>query len=149
MVAEIRLCETQPLRQQSCYHHPFIPLFVASTFTIQLHHLHFTAPHGLYGEEALVKNEFEVNLSLTTRAPEKTVTSIDDTINYATVYTIVKEVFSGRKLLLETLAMEIAEAVKKAFPRLDHVSIQIIKLHPPIEAFTGAVSVTFTHTFES
>lgn len=102
----------------------------------------------MFEEEALVGNEFEVNLSLTVRAPEKVVTSIEETINYAAVHRIVKNIFSERKALLETLVMEITEELKKEFPSLRNVSIQIIKLHPPISSFTGSVSVTYNKKFK-
>ena len=121
---------------------------MASTFTIQLHQLRFSAPHGFYNEEATAGNEFEVNLSLTLDAPRQKVISLDETINYADVYQIVKNIFALRTALLETLAMEIAESLKKRFPSLRQVSVQIIKLHPPITAFTGSVSVTYSTAFE-
>lgn len=121
---------------------------MSSTLTIQLHHLRFTAAHGVLEEEALVGNKFEVNLSLTVKAPEKVATTLDETINYATVYGLVKNIFAERKALLETLAMEITEELKKAFPSLRKASIQIIKLHPPISTFTGSVSVTYNRKFK-
>jgi dihydroneopterin aldolase len=127
-------------------HHALQPM--SSTFTIQLHRLQFTALHGLYSEEAAAGNEFEVNLSLTVNAPHQKVLSLDESINYAEVYRIVKAVFASRTDLLETLAMEMAAELKKAFPVLQNASIQIVKLHPPITAFTGSVSVTYNTSFE-
>ena len=119
-----------------------------ASFNIQLHHLRFTAAHGLYKEEALVQNEFEVNLSLTVKAPKEKVKSIEETINYAEVYQIVKEIFSKPEPLLETIAMTIAEELKFRFPALKKIAVQIIKLHPPITGFTGSVSVTYNRKFK-
>jgi dihydroneopterin aldolase len=118
-----------------------------SVLTIQLHNLHFFSPHGLFAEEAEAGNAFEVNLSLTTKAPVAVVHSLEQTINYAEVYSITKAIFDVRRDLLETLAMEIAERLKGAFPQLQKISVQIIKLNPPIAAFTGSVSVTFQKDF--
>lgn len=118
-----------------------------SHFTIQLHNLRFFSPHGLFAEEALSGNAFEVNLSLTTEAPAEIVNSLEQTINYADVYSITKAVFDVRRDLLETLAMEIADHLKKAFPQLQKASVQIIKLNPPIAAFSGSVSVTYHKDF--
>lgn len=103
--------------------------------------------HGVFAEEAIIGNEFEVNLTLLIEAPETKVNSLDETINYAEVYRITKELFSVRRRLLETLAMEIAEALKSAFPQLLEISVQIQKLNPPISSFTGTVSVTFSKTY--
>lgn len=120
---------------------------MASTFTIALNNLRFFARHGVFAEEALMQNEFEVNLSLTVNAPEEKVTSLDQTINYAEVYRITDDLFSIRKKLLETLAMEIAGALKSRFPDLTDISVQIKKVNPPITAFTGTVSVTYNKRF--
>ncbi|RYZ49020.1 MAG: dihydroneopterin aldolase, partial [Chitinophagaceae bacterium] len=97
--------------------------------------------------EAVAGNAFEVNLSLTTEAPSQTVTSIEQTINYAEVYHITKTIFEERRHLLETLAMEIACVLKQSFPLLQKITVQIIKLNPPIAAFTGSVSVTYSKDF--
>lgn len=121
---------------------------MASTFTIQLHNLRFFGAHGMYEQEAVAGNEFEVNMALTLKAAKTILTKLEDTINYAEVYRIAEEIFSVRKNLLETLAQEIAEALKQQFPSLKKISIQIIKLNPPITAFTGSVSVTFQKSFK-
>jgi len=120
---------------------------LSSTFTVQLHNLRFFAAHGLYEEEKLVGNEFEVNLSMVIDAPEITLTKIEDTINYAEVHRITKDVFSNPTPLLETLAMEIATAIKEAFQSLKSINVQIKKLHPPIIGFTGSVSVSYRKDF--
>ena len=122
---------------------------MSSTFDIQLHGLRFTAAHGVYEEEARTGNEFEVNIRLSVKAPKKTVTALDDTINYGEVYQTVKTVFLQRKALLETIAMETAAALKTQFPLIQSLSIQIIKLHPPITSFTGSVSVTYNKAYKN
>lgn len=122
---------------------------MTSSFTVQLHNLRFFAAHGLYEEERLVGNEFEVNLSMVIDAPEKTLRKIEDTINYAEVYRITKDVFSKPTPLLETLAMEIANAIKDEFRSLKSIDVQIKKLHPPITGFTGSVSVSYHKDFTS
>jgi dihydroneopterin aldolase len=122
---------------------------MSSTFVIQLTSLRFVAAHGLYEQEAQVGGEFEVNLSLTIPAPEHKRLSIDDTVNYADVHAIVKEIFTHRQALLETIAMEIVDVIKNRFPALRKISVQIIKLHPPIAAFTGSVSITLNKKFKT
>lgn len=120
---------------------------MAATFTVQLHNLRFFANHGLFDEERLAGNEFEVNILMVIDAPEKTVTKIEETINYTEVHRITKEVFSKPTPLLETLAMKIADAVKGEFVALKKIQVQIIKLHPPITGFNGSVSVSFEKNF--
>ena len=118
-------------------------------FNIQLHHLRFFAAHGLYTEEKLVENEFEVNLSLQVKAPKTKITSIDQTINYARVYELTKEIVTKPEALLETLAMRIADTLRQQFPSLKKISVQVIKLHPPIASFSGSVSVTYSCKFKN
>jgi 7,8-dihydroneopterin aldolase/epimerase/oxygenase len=121
---------------------------MSSTFTIQLNSLRFFAAHGLYAEERQAGNEFEVNLSLTLKAAKVKVVSLEETINYAEVYRLVNERFAVRTNLLETLAMEIAEELKQQFPAIRKISVHITKLHPPITAFTGSVSVTYNRSYK-
>src|SRR5690349_21178596 len=113
---------------------------MASSFTIQLHHLRFFGAHAMYAQKTFAGTEFEVNASLTLKAPKTKLVELEDTINYAEVYRITEEIFSVRKNLLETLAQEIAESLKQQFSSLKKISIQIIKLNPPITSFTGSVS---------
>lgn len=121
---------------------------MAASFTIQLHHLRLFAQHGVYEEEKLLGNEFEVNVSLQVEAPETTVASLHQTVNYAGVYRIAKEIFLTPQPLLETVAQNMAEAIKKEHSSLKRISVQIIKLHPPLASFVGAVSVTFEKRYD-
>ena len=51
-------------------------------FTIELKNLRFFAEHGLYAEEALLGNEFEVDISIRKHAPDTIVSSVDQTVDY-------------------------------------------------------------------
>lgn len=119
-----------------------------ASFTIQVHNLRFFAHHGVYEEEKVLGNEFEVNISLKVKARAETVSSIHQTVNYADVYRITKEIFSIPQPLLETVAQNIAEAIKNKHSSVKKISVQIIKLHPPIVSFIGAVSVTFEKRYD-
>src|SRR5436305_15255734 len=118
-----------------------------ASFTIQLHRLRFFAHHDVYEEERTAGNEFEVAISLKVKATKEKVSSLEQTIQYAAVYALTKEIFSKPTLLLETLAQEIAEALKMKYSFIKKISVQIVKLHPPIVSFTGSVSVTFRKSY--
>ena len=115
--------------------------------TIALRKLVFFSYHGLYPEEQLTGNEFEVNLSVTYQPNSGTVTDLSDTINYVSLHTLVKEEMQRRRDLLETVAMEMAEKIHLAFPAVHQVDISITKLHPPIPAFTGTVGVSYSKEY--
>ena len=121
---------------------------MSAFFTIKLQNLHFFAKHGLYAEEADVGAEFEVSLSLILKAPKAKTTSLEETINYAEVYHITGEIFSVRRNLLETLAIDIADALKDQYPNIKEISVQITKVHPPIESFTGSVAVSYDKRYK-
>ena len=119
-----------------------------SHFTIDLKNLRFFGEHGMYQEEMKVGNEFELDISLACRSPKKTISSINQTINYVEVYRIVQEEFGQRRLLLETLAMQIADRIYQQFPEIQQLSITIRKMNPPITNFSGSVGISYNKTFK-
>lgn len=121
---------------------------MAGHFTIDLKNLRFFADHGMYQEEKKVGNQFEVDISIACKSPKKTISSINQTINYVEVYRILQEEFSQRKYLLETLAMQIAERLQQQFPEIEQLTIAIRKLNPPITNFSGSVGITYSKTFK-
>lgn len=118
-----------------------------STFTIHLNNLRFFGYHGLYEEEKILGNEFEVSLHLRLSYTKKETLTINDTVNYAEVYQLVKEVFANREDLLETICVNIADAVSQKFKQVEKLSIQITKLQMPIVGFIGTAGVTFEKEF--
>lgn len=117
-------------------------------FTVQLHHVRLFGYHGLHEEEKILGNEFELNILMKVEAAKEERISIQDTINYATVYELIKQIFTEREDLLETICIKISTAIKENFPQTKKLSIQIIKLHPPITSFIGSVSVTYTKKYK-
>lgn len=111
--------------------------------TITLSGLRFHAFHGLYPEEEKTGNEFEVNLAVDYTPPAEIINAIEDTVNYVSLYEIIKNAMQQPRHLLETLAMEIAEKIHQDFPQITSIEITIQKLHPPVEKFTGNVGVRY------
>lgn len=116
-------------------------------FTINLKGMRFFAGHGLYPEEAMVGNEFEVDVALSLPAPEGEIHSIGDTVNYVEVFQLAEETLSGRKGLLETCAVQLAGRLRSAFPQITAVSVSIKKVHPPITGFTGSIGVSYEYAY--
>src|SRR5579875_715052 len=106
-----------------------------SLITIELKDLHFFAALGLHKEEERVENEFKVDIAIAFQAPEKTITSIHDTLNYVAIYQMVQGAFVQKKALLETCAMQIAGSIKEQFPFVKNIDISIQKINPPITSF--------------
>lgn len=109
---------------------------------IHLHQLRIWAYHGVYAEEAVLGNEFEVNVDVGfTPAPAIT---LGDTINYVTVYELVKQQMAQTSSLLETVAQQICQAIKAMDQRIQQVTVSITKLYVPLPQFVGTVGVTCT-----
>jgi dihydroneopterin aldolase len=111
--------------------------------TIELNKLRFHAYHGLYEEEKKLGGEFEVNV-LVKHLPQKSVINhLEDTIDYTSVYQLIKKQMSIAEPLLETLAMNIAEDIFRKFSLAKEVNISVTKLHPPFINFEGSITVSY------
>lgn len=118
-----------------------------SEFTIELKRLYFYSFHGLYEEERKVGGEFSVDLFVKYIGGENNITDIGETINYATLYEIVKTEMKLPRDLLETIAKSIVERIHKKFPIVKEMEICIEKKHPPIISFAGSVGVRLKMQF--
>ena len=93
-------------------------------------------------------NDFVVDLILT--APlEQAVKSdeLDDTINYAAVYAVVKEQMDIPSKLIEHVAGRILYALKERFPQLAAVELKLSKLNPPFGGDVHSASIILGETF--
>lgn len=115
-------------------------------FTIHLNNLKFFAYHGVHEEEAVLGTDFEVSVAVTFNAPEK-ILELHDTINYATIYEIIKMHFAQPQKLLETLAQNITQEIHKIDNRITSINITIDKLNAPISNFIGKVGVTYFKSY--
>ena len=114
--------------------------------TIQLHHLQFHSFHGMFKEENILGNTFEVNLDVSFAAAEKILT-LHQSVDYVSIYAIVKEVMDVPTQLLETVVQEIAERLYSFDKKIKFVVISIKKLNPPMSNFQGTVAVSYTKEF--
>ena len=118
------------------------------TTRIELEAMKFYAYHGVMPQEAKVGNHFVVNLVLTASL-EQAVKSdeLEDTINYATVYTIVKEQMDIPSKPIEHVAGRILYALKDRFPGLAAIELKLSKLNPPFGGDVHSASIILSETF--
>ncbi len=114
--------------------------------TIHLQKLLFHSFHGLYEEEKILGNTFEVNAAIEVDTKEQ-ITTIHQTVNYLTVYKVIKQRMQLPTPLLETVAQELTVAIHKIDNRIKSVCITINKLTPPIQGFQGMVGVSYKNVF--
>lgn len=115
--------------------------------TIELNDLHFFVRQGLYKEEEHIENELAIDVHIMFHAPENGMEHINQTVNYAAVYQMIKDLLAARQYLLETTAMHICDRIATGYTFIKEITIRIRKLNPPIANFIGSVGIRYTKQF--
>ena len=109
---------------------------------IYLKNIRLYAYHGCMDEEKKIGSDYLVNMKV--RADLKTSTKTDnlkDTVDYVSLYNIVKEEMGRRARLLEHVAERIVKRVLKDHPTVINVSVKVAKRNPPIGGNVEEVAV--------
>jgi len=114
---------------------------------VQLKDLLFNAFHGIYEEEKILGNEYVVNASVEFHEKDEVIEHINDTVNYAIIYDIIKKRMSIPTPLLETVVMQAGNEIHKVFPHIKSISLSVRKMHPPIEGMRGSAEVCWHKGF--
>lgn len=102
---------------------------------IYINNMRFHSYHGVMEQERLTGGDFVV--SLDARYPlAKAVDSddVNDTMNYATVYEIVKNEMSVPSCLIEYVAGRIGKRLLEAMPQIEELTVKLTKENPPMGA---------------
>jgi dihydroneopterin aldolase len=112
---------------------------------VALRGLEFFAYHGYYDEEQKVGNKYSVDVivkaDLNTAAVADT---LSETVNYESLYNIVKENMQIRARLLEHIGYEIIQSIFQQFDQVQWVEVSIAKFNPPIGGVCREARVTLT-----
>lgn len=112
---------------------------------IALEGLEFHAFHGVYPHERESGNWFEVDVVVETNFLKAAVEDeLADTVNYETIFRLVKAEMEIPSKLLETVAEKIVDDILKEFPSVTCVEFKISKLNPPIGGKCRKASVMLT-----
>ena len=101
--------------------------------TIGLEQARFHAFHGLYPEEGITGNEFIVDVYVTIPGTQQ-VDSLDETVNYQGLFSIVKTVMEVPRPLLEEVVYDISAAIKQQYPGVQKSVVTLRKMSPPMGA---------------
>ena len=115
---------------------------VCSYGYIVLKNIRFYAQHGVLAQERETGGEF--NVSIRVKYPlEKSMISdnIDDTLNYAKLFEIIKNEMQKPSFLLEHVAGRIGQSIFNQMPKTDSIDITISKINPPIGADIDFASI--------
>lgn len=101
---------------------------------IELKGLVFHSYHGVMEQERLIGNQYTIDIQLLTdfsKAFESD--NLEDTINYAQVYELIKQEMEIPSCLLEHVAGRIINRIKNTFPAIKNIKLRLAKRRPPIE----------------
>jgi 7,8-dihydroneopterin aldolase/epimerase/oxygenase len=115
------------------------------TGKVALEGLEFHAFHGVYPHERNSGNWFEVDISVETDFTEgATKDELAGTVNYETLFQIVKNEMEVPSRLLETVVEKIVITVMKELPAVAEVQVKLSKINPPIGGKCRKASVSIT-----
>ncbi len=113
--------------------------------TIQVEGMEFYAFHGHYKEEQVVGNKFIVDLTLETNKDLACKSDkLEDALNYAEAYQLVKNQMETKSHLLEHIAQRILDSLYETMEGISKATIKISKLNPPVGGQVSKVSVTLS-----
>ena len=109
---------------------------------IFLRNVRFHAFHGVLPQERQVGGDFLVNLRVGYPV-EKAMESdeVGDTLNYATLFDLVKREMQIPSQLLEHVAGRIAKAIMADFPAVTSIDLELTKLNPPMGADSDGAGI--------
>lgn len=113
--------------------------------SIELKNMRFFAYHGVLAQERVIGNEFVVNVKIETdflKAMDSD--DVNDTLNYAEVYALVKVEMQQPSDLLEHVAGRIFNKLKQTFPQIKMLEVRLAKLNPPIVGEVEMAEIVIT-----
>jgi dihydroneopterin aldolase len=101
--------------------------------TIALEGLEFHAFHGVYPHERESGNYFTVDIAVEADVAEEALSDdLTGTVNYETLFQIVKSEMEKPSKLLESVTEKIVQAIFTQLVTVHSVELKIGKLNPPI-----------------
>ena len=112
---------------------------------IELKKMLFHAYHGVMEQERIVGNTYRVDLKLFLDLSEAIQSdNLDDTINYADIFSLVKEEMAIPSHLLEHIAGRIVQKIKQKYPAISKITIRLAKFNPPIQGEMQEAAIIIT-----
>jgi len=103
------------------------------------------AYHGCFKEETIIGTNFIVNVTLYVDLAKPSITdNINDTVNYQTVFTTVKEQMAIPSKLLEHVAKRIINTLFNQFLTVKKITLKVSKLNVPLGGHIDKVSIQMT-----
>ncbi|MBS4225062.1 dihydroneopterin aldolase [Lederbergia citrea] len=110
---------------------------------IYLNEMEFYGYHGVLPEETRLGQRFRVNVIAETDFREAALADdLEQTVSYAEVYSLCKEIVEGQTYkLIEAVAEKISASILEKFSKIERVTVKVIKPDPPIPGHYHSVAV--------
>ena len=103
------------------------------TSQLILNDIRLHARHGVMKQEQMIDSLFRVSLSVTTDLSKAALNDmLSDTVNYDSLYRIVKREMAIPAQLIEHVAYRIGREVISQFPQVEEVDVSVTKDNPPM-----------------
>lgn len=107
-------------------------------YTISLHRVKMIAPIGLYPQEKILSNEFEVDMDVFVQEATE-----QNFVDYTLLNNIICSAFQNTETVLEVLVFKIHKAVLLQFPFVQKVKVVIRKMNPPMPGEMAYAQVSY------
>lgn len=108
--------------------------------TVSLHGITLRAPHGLYPQEHVLGNDFEIDIDVLLSVEDNRPWPFAD---YTLINETVRQVFNQPGQLLETFVQHIHAALKAQFTEAAKIKVAVRKLRPPMAGDVQYAQVCF------
>ena len=109
---------------------------------ISLRNMRFHAFHGVMPQEQVTGGDFVVSVRAGYDVADAMRTDrVEDTLNYAVLYDLVKSEMMKPSQLLEHVAGRIGESIFREMPGVKSLDIELTKQNPPMGADCDGASV--------
>lgn len=118
-----------------------------SKLTVKVDRMRIFANHGVFDMERSVGNEFEVTVMVDYPVTDAALThdSLQGTLNYVRLISIIKHEMGIPARLLEHVAARMITTIRREFAQAETVVVEIVKLMPPIAGISvSGVSIRLT-----
>ena len=112
---------------------------------IYIRNMRLHAFHGVLPQECEVGNDYIINLSVDypiNKAGETD--NVADTMSYADAADIIYKEMAVQSNLLENVVMRIARSILRAYPQAKEVTVDMMKVAPPMKADCDGAGVAVT-----
>ncbi|HUR12377.1 MAG TPA: dihydroneopterin aldolase [Flavitalea sp.] len=115
--------------------------------TIHLKDVQIFGFHGIQSGEEKTGSLYRLNLEVMYEEAASDFENLESTIDYVSLFEIIKQRMGVSTPLLEKLAESIIRRIKHQYSSVREISISIYKLQAPIRNFQGEVGITMHKKF--